>query len=166
MEPLEGPPVSSPDPAIISSEEQPAWSSTHVVTDMPSSSPTVQTHTADEASPERRRRQRLRTQRGVALAVMRSVRAKRQVSRKTRRKTEASGRSVKANVLSRGEMLFYCYHPFGRSVPRRSGGAPPPARSPLLSLSLYLYSAARCPAPRPNIAFMIDAVSVTKNVVL
>ena len=45
MEPGEGPPVSSPDPAIIPSVEQPALSSTHVVTDMPLGSPTVQTHT-------------------------------------------------------------------------------------------------------------------------
>ena len=51
MEPGEGPPVSSPDPAIIPSVEQPALSSTHVVTDMPSGSPAVPTHTAQLRSP-------------------------------------------------------------------------------------------------------------------
>ena len=51
MEPVEGPPVSSPDPAIIPSVEQPALSSTHVVTDMPSGSPAVPTHTAQLRSP-------------------------------------------------------------------------------------------------------------------
>ena len=45
MEPLEGPPVSSPDPAIISSVEQQASSSTHAVSDMLASSPSVRTHT-------------------------------------------------------------------------------------------------------------------------
>ena len=45
MEPLEGPPVSSPDPAIISSVEQQASSSTHAVSDMLASSPSVMTHT-------------------------------------------------------------------------------------------------------------------------
>ena len=45
MEPLEGPPVSSPDPAIIDSVEQPASSSTRAVTDMPFDSPAVMTHT-------------------------------------------------------------------------------------------------------------------------
>ena len=45
MEPLEGPPVSSPDPAIISSVEQQASSSTHAVSDMLSGSPSVMTHT-------------------------------------------------------------------------------------------------------------------------
>ena len=45
MEPLEGPPVSSPDPAIISSVEQQASSSTHAVADMLSGSPSVMTHT-------------------------------------------------------------------------------------------------------------------------
>ena len=46
MESLEGPPVSSPDPAIIDSVEQPASSSTRAVTDMPFiGSPTVPTHT-------------------------------------------------------------------------------------------------------------------------
>ena len=45
MEPLEGPPVSSPDPAIISSVEQQASSSTHAVSDMLAGSPSVMTHT-------------------------------------------------------------------------------------------------------------------------
>ena len=45
MEPLEGPPVSSPDPAIISSVEQQASSSTHAVSDMLASSPPVMTRT-------------------------------------------------------------------------------------------------------------------------
>ena len=45
MEPLVGPPVSSPDPAIISSVEQQASSSTHAVSDMLASSPSVMTHT-------------------------------------------------------------------------------------------------------------------------
>ena len=45
MEPVEGPPVSSPDPAIIDSVEQPASSSTRAVTDMPFDSPAVMTHT-------------------------------------------------------------------------------------------------------------------------
>ena len=48
MEPLEGPPVSSPDPAIISSVEQQASSSTHAVSDMLASSPSVMTHTTQE----------------------------------------------------------------------------------------------------------------------
>ena len=50
MEPLEGPPVSSPDPAIISSVEQQASSSTHAVSDMPSGSPSVMTHTPQYSS--------------------------------------------------------------------------------------------------------------------
>ena len=45
MEPLEGHPVSSPDPAIISSVEQQASSSTHAISDMLASSPSVMTHT-------------------------------------------------------------------------------------------------------------------------
>ena len=49
MEPLEGPPVSSPDPAIISSVEQLASSSTHAVTDMPFGSSPVQTRTLHHA---------------------------------------------------------------------------------------------------------------------
>ena len=50
MEPLEGPPVSSPDPAIISSVEQQASSSTHAVSDMLASSPSVMTHTPQVGS--------------------------------------------------------------------------------------------------------------------
>ena len=53
MEPLEGPPVSSPDPAIISSVEQQASSSTHAVSDMLSGSPSVMTHTP-QSCPARR----------------------------------------------------------------------------------------------------------------
>ena len=45
MEPVEGPPVSSPDPAIIDSVEQPAPISNRAVSDMPFGSPSVQTHT-------------------------------------------------------------------------------------------------------------------------
>ena len=45
MEPLDGPPVSSPDPAISDSVEQLASSSTHAVTDMPFGSSPVQTRT-------------------------------------------------------------------------------------------------------------------------
>ena len=48
MEPLEGPPVSSPDPAISDSVEQLASSSTHAVTDMPFGSSPVMTHTTQE----------------------------------------------------------------------------------------------------------------------
>jgi len=50
MEPLEGPPVSSPDPAIISSVEQQASSSTHAVSGMPAGSPSVMTHTPQRVS--------------------------------------------------------------------------------------------------------------------
>ena len=50
MEPLEGPPVSSPDPAIISSVEQQASSSTHAVSDMLSGSPSVMTHTPQSST--------------------------------------------------------------------------------------------------------------------
>ena len=49
MEASEGPPVSSPDPAITSSVEQPALSSTHAVAGMPDGSPTVPTHTPHHA---------------------------------------------------------------------------------------------------------------------
>ena len=52
MEPLEGPPVSSPDPAIISSVEQQALSSTHAVSDMLASSPSVMTHTTHAQTSE------------------------------------------------------------------------------------------------------------------
>ena len=45
MEPLEGPPVSSQDPAIIASVDQHASSSTHAVSDMLASSPSVMTQT-------------------------------------------------------------------------------------------------------------------------
>ena len=54
MEPLEGPPVSSPDPAIISSVEQQASSSTHAVSDMLSGSPSVMTYTPHGHAPTQR----------------------------------------------------------------------------------------------------------------
>ena len=50
MEPLDGPPVSSPDPAISDSVEQLASSSTHAVTDMPFGSSPVQTRTPQPGS--------------------------------------------------------------------------------------------------------------------
>ena len=43
--PLEGPPVSSPDPVITDSVEQLASISNHALSDMPVGSPSVPTHT-------------------------------------------------------------------------------------------------------------------------
>ena len=50
-EPGEGPPVSSPDPAITStSVEDPALVSNHAVAGMPDGSPTITTHTPQQVT--------------------------------------------------------------------------------------------------------------------
>ena len=50
MESHEGPPVSSPDPAITTSVEEPASSSTHAVAGIPTGSLTIPTRTQHSAS--------------------------------------------------------------------------------------------------------------------